>query len=316
MDTLSHALVGLALAGLSGHNPALNDSLYIATILGAQAPDFDIIAQVRGNVAYLRQHRAFSHSFPGIAIWSIAISCVIQLFMPQAAFGQTFAWAFAGGLSHIIIDYFNTHGVAILWPFRKERKSYPLLNVFDPILLVIMLTQYASRAPMLHISLTTFATLIIYILSRYLLRLRAGNWLKKEFANQTVSRVWVMPSLNHLLHWDFVVETERGYLNGRVGALYPVMAIQADLPKKTASPLTVEAQKTTLGEFFRSFTPFSYFEEHPDLESQKVTIYDLRYFANKQFIHSATIIFDSDNAPCESYIHSLGHTIKVQTAAE
>lgn len=55
MDTLSHALVGIAIAGLSGHPLTVSDPIYLASILGAQAPDLDIIASVRGKFALLRQ---------------------------------------------------------------------------------------------------------------------------------------------------------------------------------------------------------------------------------------------------------------------
>lgn len=309
MDTLSHALIGLAVAGLSGHPLSPTDPIYLAAIIGAEAPDFDIIAQVRGNMAYLRQHRAFSHSIPGVALWACAISLGLQLFLPQADLVQTFLWAFAGGISHTVIDYFNTHGTAILWPFRKERKSYPLLSVFDPILFLLLVSLFAAPVTMFEYSLSALTTIGIYIGSRYLLRRRAIEVLLKRFYCQAPERIWVMPSLKRLLFWDFVVETKNRHLNGRLGAIYPVLEIQADLPRQPWSPRAAEAEKTSLGEFFRTFTPFCYFVEDPGDTSQ-VNIYDLRYY-DKHFIHSATIVFDEDNTPSESYMHSLGRTVKV-----
>lgn len=313
MDTLSHALIGVAVAGLSGHQPAIGDPVYIATVLGAQAPDFDIIAQVRGNMAYLRQHRAFSHSVPGIGLWSAAIAGLIWLAMPQAAVGQSFLWAFAGGLSHTVIDYFNTHGTAILWPFRRERKSYPLLNVFDPCLQFLMLSMYFHRLPIRQVALASLAALILYVFARFLLKVRATAWLKRHFAGQDVRRVWVMPCLTRLFVWDFVVETSDRCLNGRLGALYPLLEIKADLPRAALTPLSCEALRTSLGEFFTTFTPFVYFEEQSGSEARKVNIYDLRYYGDRRFVHSGTIIFNEDNVPCEAYIHSLGRTVKVTT---
>jgi len=146
------------------------------------------------------------------------------------------------------------------------------------------------------------------------LRQRATKWLGQQFCDQQVARVWVMPSLKRLFFWDFVVETKSRILNGRIGLLYPAMEIRADFPKHNHSPLTEEAQKSALGEFFRIFTPFIYFEEHPSADSHTVMIYDLRYFADQHFIHSATIVFNHQNTLCESYIHSLGRTIKIKTA--
>lgn len=310
MDTLSHALIGLAVAGLSGHPLTLNDPVYLAAIIGAEAPDFDIIAQARGNMAYLKQHRAFSHSVPGVVLWAGAISGAIHFFLPQSPFFQTFFWAAAGGLSHTFIDYFNTHGTAILWPFRKERKSYPLLNVFDPILLVLLMSLFAFPLTMLEYSLAAFTTLGLYIGLRHLLRKRAIDALLNRFYCQAPERIWVMPSLRRFLFWDFVVETKNRHLNGQLGAVYPVMEIRADLPKQSPSLLTAEAEKTSLGEFFRTFTPFCYFEETPS-DIAQINIYDLRYYADRRFVHSATIVFDEDNVPCESYMHSLGRTVKV-----
>jgi inner membrane protein len=310
MDSLSHALVGVAVAGLSGHQPAFGDPIYIAAVLGAQAPDFDIVAYARGNMAFLRQHRAFSHSIPGVALWAAAIAAGVKLFVPQVDIGQVLLWAFAGGLSHTILDYFNSHGTAILWPFRRERKSYPLLNVFDPILMVLLLAVYATRLPIEQVSYLSFATLGLYIFTRYCLRKRAYAWLTNRFAGELLTRIWVMPCLSRLFYWDFVVETDRRHINGRLGALFPLLDIKADLPRQELSPLAEQASKTSLGEFFTTFTPFIYFEES-DKDEGKVNIYDLRYHQGGEFVHSATLTFTPDMTLRDAYIHSLGQTVKV-----
>ncbi len=310
MDSLSHALVGVAVAGLSGHQPAFGDPIYIAAVLGAQAPDFDIIAYARGNMSFLRQHRAFSHSVPGVALWAAAIAVGVKLLMPQVDIGQVLLWAFAGGLSHTVLDYFNSHGTAILWPFRRERKSYPLLNVFDPLLTVLLLAMYATRVPIEQVSYLSFATLALYIFARYCLRKRAYAWLTNRFAGELLTRIWVMPCLSRLFYWDFVVETDRRHINGRLGALFPLLDIKADLPRQELTPLAAQASKTSLGEFFTTFTPFIYFEES-DEDEGKVNIYDLRYHRDGEFVHSATITFTPDMTLRDAYMHSLGQTVKV-----
>ena len=121
-----------------------------------------------------------------------------------------------------------------------------------------------------------------------------------------------MPSLKRILFWDFVLETEDRHLVGQLGVLYPVLQINANLPKQTTiSNFTIQAQKTPLGNFFTSFTPFIYFEEEQNTNSLSVNIYDLRYILNKQFLHHATIIFDSNKLPTASYMHSYGRTMKI-----
>ncbi|MBP2651994.1 MAG: Protein of unknown function transrane [Firmicutes bacterium] len=313
MDSLTHALIGIAVAGLSGHQPALSDPIYIAAVLGSQAPDFDLVAQVRGSMAYLRQHRAFSHSFPGVALWALAIAGGLELYFTQMNFLQNLLWAFIGGISHILIDYFNTHGVALLWPFKRDRKSTPLLNVFDPALLVLMLVPYTFTIPIKLLSLTTFGIIAGYIILRYQLRQQASAWLKTYFNSYAITKLWVMPSLSQLLCWDFVIETDSRVFNGRRGIFRPILTIEANLPKQiNLSTFTKKAQQTELGQFFDLFTPYIFFkEQYLDTNLVKVTIYDLRYYTNQHFIHSATIIFDLQETSNVCFLHSMGRTLKV-----
>lgn len=312
MDSLSHALIGIAIAGLSGQPLSLHDPIYLAAILGAQAPDFDIIAQVKGKFSYLKQHRSFSHSVPGLLMWSVIISVCLHFFMQETSVFALFGWAFAGSLSHITIDYFNTHGAAILWPFRKERKSLQLLNVFDPVFLLLLMSVYTLDLTMFSLSFLTFFIVIIYIAFRSMLRKRAKKHLLHLFSEQEIIQITVMPSLKRILSWDFVLETKHSYLVGQLGAFYPTLEINANLAKqKSLSTFTLQAQKTLIGDFFATFTPFIYFEEQKNIDSRCVTIYDLRYILNKQFLHRATIIFDDNNLPSTSYLHSYGSTMKI-----
>lgn len=312
MDSLSHALIGMAVAGLSGHPLSLHDPIYLATVIGAQAPDFDIIAQVKGRFSYLRQHRSFSHSIPGLCMWAAMISLSLYAFMPETNLFSLFGWAFAGCLSHSIIDYFNTHGVAILWPFRKERKSLQLLNVFDPILLVLMTSIYTLPITMFTLSRLTFFTIAVYISLRIILRKKARRQLHEIFSHEDIVQISIMPSLQRILFWDFVLETKQSYTVGQLGAIYPALETNANLTKQTSvSPFTLQAQKTILGDFFTTFTPFIYFEEEQNLHSRCVNIYDLRYIANKEFLHRGTIIFDSNRLPTVSYLYSYGNTMKI-----
>ncbi len=312
MDSLSHALIGIAIAGFSGEPLSLSSPIYWATILGAQAPDFDILAQLNGRFSYLKQHRAFSHSIPGLALWSMLIALLLPFFIPQTNLFSLLGWSFAGGLSHSIIDYFNTHGVAILWPFCRQRKSLCLLNVLDPVLLVLMMSVHFLNLTMFERSVTTFFIIPVYILLRIRLRKKGINQLYNLFGRQKIIQLSVMPSLKRIFFWDFILETEDRHLVGQLGALYPTLEINADLPKeRKCSKITLQAKKTPLGDFFTTFTPFSYFEETKTMDSCSVTIYDLRYILNKKFLHQATIVFDSNNFPTASYMHSYGRTMKI-----
>ncbi|WP_312516614.1 metal-dependent hydrolase [Anaerospora sp.] len=310
MDALTHGVVGIALAGLSGQPLAIDNPIYIAAFLGSQAPDFDFLAIIRGEMSYLKQHRAASHSLPGIVGWAALIAMGVFICSPESSFFSLFLWAFAGGLSHIALDFFNTHGAALLWPLRKERLSCNLLNVFDPLLLIVLLLPYMSGLPMQQISLISFSCIFSYIGLRLLFRVRATHWLKQHIIGFNLKRILVMPSLARIFYWDFVLETDEGYLVGEIGAFHFHLSIKANLPKQQHSTIMVKAQKTNLAEFFLLFTPFSYFSEDSQEGSLNVRIYDLRYFQNHRFLHSGTIIFNDENIPAESYLHSYGRKLK------
>lgn len=313
MDAVSHALIAFSLAGLSGHQPAFSDPLFLVTVLGAQAPDLDIITYLHGGITYLRQHRASSHSLPGILGWSLLIAISVHLlFALQTNILSLFFWAFIGGLSHILSDYANTHGAALLWPLKKERISCHLLNVFDPIIFVFLLIFDAYMFYTGQFSWYLAIFLFAYTLFRLFLKKQAYCYLNRYFKNETVHQILIMPSLRRLFALDFVVQTDQGYFAGQITNKNLSVQITATFPFiEDASTLIIKAKRTPIGRFFRTFSPFAYFEELREGNLVKVKIYDLRYIVNHKFLHTATIIFNQHQHPSISYMHTYGRSIKV-----
>lgn len=312
MDALTHAIIGVAVGGFSGHAVSMHDPVYIASVLGSQAPDFDIVTRLGGPMSYLRHHRSFSHSLPGIIMWSALITGAFYLFSPATAAASVFLWSLLGGLSHIVIDFFNTHGTAILWPFRRERKSCNLLNVFDPVLLVLLLSLYVYQLPAQDLATASMTVIAVYIGIRRLLKQRAMLWLRAHFGEDAIRAILVMPCLTRIFYWDFLVKTGDAYFIGRIAAFYPSIVIHTELPARSSSTLSLQAQKTAIGRFFSTFTPFSYFEEHEEADEATVRIYDLRYYRKTHFVHSGTIVFSEDNLPAHAYIQSSGDKINIR----
>jgi inner membrane protein len=175
-----------------------------------------------------------------------------------------------------------------------------------------MLGLYALPLTMPKLSLATFATIALYILTRLYLRHRSTLWLKDHFAYCQITRIAVMPSLKRIFFWDFVLETANQHFVGQIGSFHPILNIKATFPKQLkVSNIMEQAQKTPIGNFFRTFTPFIYIEEKQYLTSLQVTIYDLRYIIGNQFLHRATIIFNDAHLPTACYMHSYGQKIKV-----
>ncbi|MGO4276683.1 metal-dependent hydrolase, partial [Paenibacillus sp. TAF58] len=80
MDTGSHLMFGVTLAGLAclepavAQEPALAHAILAGTLIGSHAPDFDTLARLRGYANYVRVHRGITHSLPALFIWPVLLS--------------------------------------------------------------------------------------------------------------------------------------------------------------------------------------------------------------------------------------------------
>ena len=80
MDTGTHLVFGLGLAGLAmtdpvvASNPPLFGAVLAGTIIGSQAPDLDGLLRLKSNALYIRNHRGISHSLPAVLIWTVLIT--------------------------------------------------------------------------------------------------------------------------------------------------------------------------------------------------------------------------------------------------
>lgn len=312
MDSISHAFLGVAVAALSGHPLSIHDPVYIAAVLGAEAPDFDILVWVRSHFAYLKAHRAFSHSFLGLLVLAGFFTTVAYGIGFTSDFLAFFGWFLAGSLSHSFIDYFNTHGVSLLWPVSKIRQTNHLLNVVDPLLWLLFCIPYLiSQAP-LFISQTTFLVLTLYLMFRAVLRRLVTKRLTHLYTSQPISQIAVMPNLQRIFTWDFVLQSADTYIIGEYSLITGEPLIRQTLQRREEPQAVLQLlQATPLGNFFESFTPFLYWDVKRLESGLLVTCYDLRYYVDQKFVHSGMIRFDRHNQPCISYLYTYNRMIQL-----
>ena len=86
MDTGTHLVIGLGLAGLSQIDPSISantaatTAVFIGTVIGSQIPDIDGLLRFKGNAVYIRNHRGRSHSLPALPLWTLLITGAIAPF--------------------------------------------------------------------------------------------------------------------------------------------------------------------------------------------------------------------------------------------
>jgi inner membrane protein len=128
MDDLTHALAGTLLARAQ---PSKAKGLVLACVAGALIPDADILLTLWGGDFYLTEHRGFTHSLLGLLPMSFLAAGIVWWLLrktrKRASFESLWGMAFAGVVSHILLDWCTSWGTMLLWP---NRTRFALDNLF------------------------------------------------------------------------------------------------------------------------------------------------------------------------------------------
>jgi inner membrane protein len=141
MDPLAHTLVGAALAetGLRRATPLATATL----ILGANAPDIDVVSQLGGTDAMLYWRRGLTHGVLAMAVMPVALTAVMLLWdrtvrrrwrpgAPAADPRRLLGLAALAVLTHPLLDWMNTYGVRLLMPFDGRWFYGDAFFIIDP----------------------------------------------------------------------------------------------------------------------------------------------------------------------------------------
>lgn len=126
MDSLTHALVAVVLF----YAPFPGQAVLFA-ILGATLPDIDILLKRfsdRDPGLFVFSHGGFTHSIPGILAVSagIVIGFLLCLNLGGHVEGlsyvfMAFAFACAGGVTHVLLDVLAFPGIPLLYPLTSKK---------------------------------------------------------------------------------------------------------------------------------------------------------------------------------------------------
>ncbi len=310
MDPVTHALIGLGLAGFSGETLTISNPLYLGACLGAMAPDLDIICQLKGDVTYLKHHRGFTHSIPGMLALGLGIAVVLFLFNPVYSLGQVFLWTFLGTLSHGVMDILNSYGSKLFWPFSNKRWTLNLVNAVDPVILLV-LTAMVFAQKLGFSSAAGLGLMLLYLCVRYLIALRLNKLLRVKF--NPAAKITVMPSLLKFWCWDCLIENDQQVMFIEVNSFTSVLNVKQELSKEQkGNSLVKKALESKLGKMFREFTPHFHVIINPWQQGYLVKFLDLRYCLKQEFLHSATIFFNHRQEIAEQIFHPYHKNRKIR----
>ncbi len=220
MDLITHAITGLALGTLSGESVSLSNPIYLSAMLGATAPDIDIIwgynkLKRRRDLPLWMQHRAITHSIIGMPVLAAIIALGLNFLFVGTSFWLLFLFALMGTVSHSLLDLMNCYGVNIFWPIIKRAYSLNIVPLVDPILIsmfllmIIGVNRFNSLPPIL------FATLILYIVLRWIYFARLKNTVSVQY-EVSPAAVQIAPSPIGCRKWIFTIEENDENISGEI----------------------------------------------------------------------------------------------------
>lgn len=224
MDTASHLLLGVTLAGLAhvdptvAGDPALSQAMIIGAIVGSHAPDFDSVVRFKGISTYIRHHRGITHSIPALFVWPAIISLPLIYGFSLAEHGLLlYSWILLAVVFHVFLDMLNSYGVQCLRPIRKKWVHLDILAIFEPVLFVL---HSAAAVWWLCFDGSPDQLFpLVYALSFSYIGVRAwhhGQLVRKVVAELGLTGIChVIPSF-HPFHWRYVVETENCFYTGKI----------------------------------------------------------------------------------------------------
>lgn len=297
MDPVTHAVIGMTVAKITGNGIVLSEPATVGIVVGSVFPDIDILMQKMGDYVYLKNHRGATHSIFGLAVSAMFIALVLSGFYQGSSILNLFLWSMVGCLSHTFFDIFNSYGAKLFWPFYDKKFSLSLLIVFDPMLLAVLAGYVVSRGDTRKIFL---GVAVAYLVSRVVMRLWVTSGLKRKFNNCV--RISVLPSMTGLLRWHFILETKDYNIVGEKNVLRRGERIIKTLCKIQDEALD-KILYSPVGEFFSEFTPLFHVACEKAGEITRYIFIDMRYYVRNKFLHHAVLEVDSNNSIVKETFH-------------
>lgn len=312
MDTGTHLVIGLGLAGLAHIDPVIAadstaaTAVLIGTVVGQQAPDLDGLLRFRGNAVYIRNHRGASHSLPALPLWALLITLFLTLGFGarELPLWNVGFWVFLAVVVHVFVDCFNTYGTQAFRPFTERWVSWNIIHIFDPVIFVTHLaaifTWAAGMAPPEIIFPVLYGLLVLYYVWRTLYHFLLVRSLPgKDADHRRGDKYLIIPTVN-LYVWHILKKHQDGSF--ALGELKKGTIKWVDKASCDEHP-AVEASKSHPDiAAFLYFSSYACAELHKHSWGYEVRWADVRYRHRKQYPFVAALLMDHEFRPIDSYV--------------
>ncbi|MFE8698714.1 metal-dependent hydrolase [Cytobacillus sp. FJAT-53684] len=307
MDTGTHIVMGIALAGIATLDPVVTEStatttsVMLGAIIGSQIPDIDTILKLKNNAVYIRNHRGITHSIPAVLLWPIALTAVIYPFFPGANLLHLWIWTFLAVFLHVFVDIFNAYGTQALRPFSTKWVALGVINTFDPYIFgihIVGLVIWALGANPGYTFIPIYFLLIIYYLLRFSARRKVYLEVKKMIPDAT--EIIIAPTMK-FRQWRIAVMNKHQFFVGRAVKDEVSILDQFNRVPVPETPVLNAAKKDKNLSAFLSFSPVYRWEIDEYDDYYEVRFIDLRYRSNDYYPFVAVVQLDPSLTIITSY---------------
>ena len=255
--------------------------------LAGEAPDLDVLANLKGGVFGFAHHRGFTHSFAGLIFPSALVVAVLYLIWilrgrrvtdPERPprWGLLFVFAYIAGVSHILLDYTNNYGIRPFWPFSERWFSWDIVFIIEPALWLILVVgllapslfalvgqEVGARSPKFKgrlasvLALTAMA--MVWAVRDYEHRRAIATLEATQYQGANPVRVIASPLWANPFDWNGVLETANFFATVPVTTLNPEVDPTGQMQiryKPEETPVTIAAKKSYLGRVYLDWARF------------------------------------------------------------
>ncbi|WP_078551805.1 metal-dependent hydrolase [Bacillus alkalicellulosilyticus] len=279
MDTATHVITGIGLAGLAhvdptiANNPELLLPIICCTILGSNAPDADVVCKMKGNETYVKNHRGISHSIPALFFWSGAIAGLASSMYGGSFFFTFFFWTLVAVILHVSFDMLNIYGTQALRPVSQKWIAFYLLPIFDPfifVLHIIGISWWIYQGDPRYVFVGCYGLIALYILVRILVHRSIGSSIRHLTNSHTL-----LPTMN-LGTWRIIDVDHECFRLGKYEN--GVVSWTKEIPKTTTHNEIVRASKeNTFIRYILQHSKYVHAKIIEKYDGYEVHWFDLRY---------------------------------------
>jgi inner membrane protein len=303
MDTGSHLLLGVTLAGLAHVDPViaaypeLAYAVMLGTVIGSHAPDFDTLTRVRGYHFYVRHHRGITHSIPALFLWPALLSSLIGWGFGGGGLWifHVYLWTMAAVLFHVLLDLCNAYGVQCFRPFSRKWYHVDILPLFDPFIFAIHLIGAGlwliGGMDSNRIFPWVYGITFGYILFRWVMHAAASGKVRNAFGRHDSCQL--IPDM-HWFKYQFVVETPEYFYTGKVRFGRVMLKDMYSKQREAGNPAVEASLKSDGVRAFLSFAQRIYVTCSEQQGGYVVQWRDVRFWYDHQLPFGVDVQLDRD----------------------